>query len=169
MKVILSPGDTLRVEFSETDEYFEIDYGGQALTVYADYPDDIGRDKTIWCSAYHEDVTDTDELEEVVTDGAQPDLTKPWCYTIPIEQDIHLTGGYVPSLIVEDDPNQYPMLGRGAHSLPWTWGKDLSTALNTCREVNERQHVDMAEHDRIMNSSIRASFSNATVQDIPED
>ncbi len=179
MKIVLSPGEYIRVVLSDTDGYFEIDYGATALTVFADIDDTTGRRGIIYSEEFGAGMADgtkvaPDEFEAPLsfhTDqqaGSNPDLTKPWCYVIPLEQNITLHGGYVPSLVVEDDPNHYPMMGKTEDQLPWTWGKDLNVALETCRKVNRRMKVDATEMDRIISSSMSAALRDATVQDVPE-
>lgn len=174
MKVILRQGDTLMVELHDTDGYFEIDYGGTALTVYSELPDTEGRDGVIYSENYNagwaggQKVAPDERSVKEMTGSTRPDLTKPWCYVIPVEQDINLHGGYVPSLVVEDDPNHYPMTGKTEDQLPWTWGDDLNGALETCRKVNSRMKVDATEMDRIISSSMSAALRDATVQDVPE-
>ncbi len=169
MKVVLKPGDTLHVELHETDGYFEIDYGGTALTVYSDLPDTDGRSGVIYSENYAANMADDVKAEEPVTlhgeevkgfDG--PDTSKPWCYTIPLEQNTGLYGGYVPSMVVEDDPNHYPMLGKGDHAAPWVWGEELEQALRICTNKNNDMGISHAEADRIIGSSMRAALREAS-------
>ncbi|KKL65237.1 hypothetical protein LCGC14_2156990 [marine sediment metagenome] len=50
-----------------------------------------------------------------------------YCYYVP-EQDPTEHGGYVPSLVIEDESGHYPMLGNGECAQPWVWGKTIEEA-----------------------------------------
>ncbi len=81
-----------------------------------------------------------------------------YCYYIPATQDPTPHGGYVPSLVTENDPGHSPMLGRGTGSAPWVWGQTLAEAEATCAAYNREQlKLTEAEVDQIVASSMRAS------------
>ena len=58
------------------------------------------------------------------------------CFYIPVAQDADRTGGFVPSLVTEDEPGHSPMIGKDKYSAPWVWGKTLAEAEKTCASYN---------------------------------
>ena len=57
MKVLIYPGDSLKIEVGDSDGVFFIQYdverSGQ-LTITADMPDTTGREGTIYCEDFNE-------------------------------------------------------------------------------------------------------------------
>lgn len=78
------------------------------------------------------------------------------CYYINPCQDPETYGGYVPSLVKENEPGHSPLLGRGEHSRPWIWGHTLVEAEKTCESVNAGNGLDQKAVDEIIASSVRA-------------
>ena len=91
--------------------------------------------------------------------NAKPDLSKPWCYFIPVDQ--HDEHGYIPSIVVGGDPGHYPMLGNGEHATPWYWGKTLEQAQEVAREANARRGITELQEAFIIASSMRANWERA--------
>ena len=58
------------------------------------------------------------------------------CYYIQPDQDPKKFGGYVPSLLVENENGHSPLVGKGMHAVPWIWGKTLEEAEQTCLRAN---------------------------------
>ncbi len=50
-----------------------------------------------------------------------------YCFYVP-EQDPTEHGGYVPSVVIENESGHNPMLGQGRFSAPWVWGKTIEEA-----------------------------------------
>lgn len=78
------------------------------------------------------------------------------CYYIsPLEYDEDR--GYVPSLVVENEPGRSPMRGRGECAEPWYWGKTLESAEQTCDRVNKQRFgISPKTAMRIVASSMAA-------------
>lgn len=81
---------------------------------------------------------------------------KRWCYYVPECQDPAKHGGYVPSMVEENEPGHSPMLGNGPGSAPWVWGKTIEEARLVCAQVNTRMGVSEEEASKIVVSSMRA-------------
>ncbi len=76
-------------------------------------------------------------------------------YISPLEYDEGR--GYVPSLVVENEPGRSPMRGRGEFAEPWYWGKTLEQAEQTCERVNkDRYGISHQTAARIVASSMAA-------------
>lgn len=79
-----------------------------------------------------------------------------YCFWINETQDPSVHGGYVPSLVVENDPGHYPMIGDPRqHQAPWVWG-DLETAQRLAKEHNESMGINEERAMQIVASSMRA-------------
>jgi hypothetical protein len=87
---------------------------------------------------------------------------KNWCYYIPEAQDPTLFGGYVPSLVIENEPGHSPMLGQGPCSSPWVWGKTLDHAQQVCAATNAKRGITEERALEIVMSSIGASMRTKT-------
>jgi hypothetical protein len=96
------------------------------------------------------------ELERDRLIEVEPNFSRPWAYVI--EEDEKDENGYIPVAVFEDNPNRYPMTGRGQGASPWYWGTDIETAWATADRVNEERGVDREEAMRIRSSSIVASL-----------
>lgn len=86
--------------------------------------------------------------------------TRRWCYYISPTQDSHETGGFVPSVVVEDFPGHYPAMGKGECAAPWVWGDTLKKAEATCRNENERKGISNRAFFEITTSSMRVSHTD---------
>lgn len=81
------------------------------------------------------------------------------CYVIlESEQGEH---GYIPSLVIEDEPGYSPMTGDDDQE-PWYWGKTRGRANAVCARYN-RQHFGISQctADRIVASSMKAQNISA--------
>jgi len=97
--------------------------------------------------------------------------TRRWCYAIIATQDPSRTGGYVPSLVIENHAGHYPLRGRGDGAAPWIFGQTLAEAQATCRTVNrEKFGYDEETTFRIECSTFRkkGAPSTASAQPRPE-
>lgn len=83
-------------------------------------------------------------------------VRKRWCYYVPEAQDPEVHGGYVPSMVEENEPGHSPMLGRGEGSAPWIWGKTLKEAQEVCDRFNADMGIDKETAFRIVASSMGA-------------
>ncbi len=81
--------------------------------------------------------------------------TRRWCYTIIASQDPSLYGGYVPSVVIENHPGHFPMLGKGEGAAPWVWGKTLAEAELLCEHTNEEMGYSVEEAFRISASTFK--------------
>ena len=86
--------------------------------------------------------------------------TRRWCYTIPICQDTEATGGYVPSVAIEDESGHFPMSGSDGGA-PWIWGKTLHDAESICAEANAKLGLDRDTCLRIVASTFKRASSQA--------
>ncbi len=77
--------------------------------------------------------TTKQEIEMTVQEAME---TRRWCYYINPTQDSHATGGFVPSVVIENFPGHYPAMGKGECAAPWVWGDTLKKAETTCRRVS---------------------------------
>jgi len=70
-------------------------------------------------------------------DGSRPRR----CLWIDPLQDTSKYGGYVPSMVTENEPGHLPLVGNGKPgSSPWVWGSDLETAQRICEEANAKTY-----------------------------
>ena len=84
---------------------------------------------------------------------------KRFCYYIPQSQDPKEHGGFVPSLVVENEPGHSPMTGNPEKlQAPWVWGKTLDEADEVCRMMNEEMGISPDAADRIVASSMNSSL-----------
>jgi hypothetical protein len=59
------------------------------------------------------------------------------CFYIDPTQDPAEHGGYVPSLVVENEAGHSPLAGNTRSlTAPWVWGQDLATAERVCTQAN---------------------------------
>lgn len=84
--------------------------------------------------------------------------TGKYCFWMNECQNPKEHGGYVPSIVIEDDPGHYPMVGDPKKcQAPWVWG-DLETARRIAKERNNSMGISDERAREICDSSIRASF-----------
>lgn len=58
------------------------------------------------------------------------------CYSVlETQRDEH---GFIPSAVFEGQSGHSPLLGKGAFSAPWYWGKSWAEAQATCADANRR-------------------------------
>ncbi len=79
------------------------------------------------------------------------------CYYINPSQDPNKHGGYVPSLVVQDEPGHSPMTGQGEGAAPWVWGKTLDEAEAACKAANAKRGISELDAFEIVASSMRVS------------
>lgn len=79
---------------------------------------------------------------------------KRWVYWVNESQDPAEHGGYVPSIVKEDEPGHSPLTGRGEHSAPWVWGKTWEAAQKVASELNRKRGISEDEEFRIIASSM---------------
>lgn len=91
-----------------------------------------------------------------------PRKTEPkWCYWVSETQNPELYGGYVPSLVRENEPGHSPMVGNPERiQAPWVWGKTLEEAQQVCDKMNAKMGIDKREALRIVGSSMFAHRLN---------
>lgn len=75
---------------------------------------------------------------------------KRWCYWVDEVQDPTIHGGYVPSVVVADEPGHYLLDGDPAdHRAAYVWGataaeaKEIAMAANLERGISEREASDI--------------------------
>lgn len=80
------------------------------------------------------------------------------CYWISgLDMDKEQTG-YIPALVVENEPGYSLMAGNGPFAAPWIWGATLDQAEAVCQRVNrERFYLEPDETNEIVISSMNAS------------
>lgn len=81
-------------------------------------------------------------------------MKKRFCYYISPSQNPETHGGYVPSLVNENEAGYSPMLGNGAGARPWVWGKTLPEAEAVCAKAN----ADLGLSDRDVTVIIASSM-----------
>lgn len=82
-----------------------------------------------------------------------------FCYYVNAVQDVELHGGYVPSVVIENEAGHYPMEGDPTkHQAPWVWGKTLPVAEQLAREANARLGLTEDDVTRILMSSMRRTM-----------
>ncbi len=90
-------------------------------------------------------------------DAQMPDLSKnPYCFYIDPSQDPG-EEGYVPSVVVENEPGHFPLSGRGDGAAPWRWGKTLEEAEATCTRQNTERGITEDRACEIVASSMRTT------------
>lgn len=80
-----------------------------------------------------------------------------WAYVIP-DNAYRDERGIVPSLVVDGVPGHFPMLGQGAASSPWYWGKTEADARKVADATNARRGVSPEDAKAIEASAIGASM-----------
>lgn len=93
-----------------------------------------------------------------------------YCYYVPESQDPATHGGYVPSIVIENDPGHYPMMGQGEVAAPWVWGKTLDEARSIAAVKNARLGLTQKRVAEIIASSMAKPeapqlFDDATLPD----
>jgi hypothetical protein len=78
-----------------------------------------------------------------------------YCFTIMDEYKDE--NGYIPVIIAEDDPYNYPMSGQGDHAQPWYWGTTFEGAQKIADEKNVEMGVSKERAIEIVGSSFRAN------------
>jgi len=81
-----------------------------------------------------------------------------FCYIIDPTQDVDAHGGYVPSLVREDEPGHSPMTGDPDKlQTPWVWGRDLKVAEACASDMNRRLGLSDEDVAVIVTSSMRSA------------
>jgi len=94
--------------------------------------------------------------EELFTEEVPMTLNRRWCWYIAPAQDPKEHGGFVPSLVREDEPGHRPMTGDPAKlQTPWIWGNTLTEAQEIARQQNERLGITDDDAADIVASSMR--------------
>lgn len=80
------------------------------------------------------------------------------CYWISgLDMDADQTG-FIPALVVENEPGYSLMAGNGPFASPWLWGSTLDKAEAVCQQVNrETYYLEPDEANEIVISSMNAS------------
>ena len=80
------------------------------------------------------------------------------CYYINPSQDPDKHGGYVPSLVTENEAGHAPLLGDGHPiSQPWVWGDTLDKAEKHAAKKNADKGLSKQDVRKIIYSSMSAS------------
>lgn len=80
-----------------------------------------------------------------------------YCWYIDPSQDPEEHGGYVPSMVKENESGHYPMTGDPAKlQTPWIWGNTYDEAVATAKRENERLGLTEEDVTLIIVSSMRA-------------
>ena len=82
------------------------------------------------------------------------------CYWISPSQDPAVYGGFVPSIIYENEDGHFPLVGKGEGSAPWVWGKTLDEAEAIAKSMNEKRGISEEEANEILLLSFRAANLN---------
>jgi hypothetical protein len=76
------------------------------------------------------------------------------CFFIPYgQQDAK---GYIPSLVIENEPGHDPLKGHGACAEAWHWGATYEQARAICAAENARRGISAEDALTIVMSSMRA-------------
>lgn len=76
--------------------------------------------------------------------------------------------GFIPSLIVENEPGHFPMTGRGPLAAPWHFGKTYEDALAVCNNYNARNYgLSAADCLEILHSSMFAKLADKVSEPRP--
>lgn len=94
-------------------------------------------------------------------------MTAKWCFAVFEHQ--RGTGGFIPSVVTEDEPGHSPLIGRGELAEPWFWGRTFDEAERTCAEQNADLGIDETEAKRIVDSSIAESIRQDAAQQAARD
>ena len=111
-------------------------------------------------------------LDRILADAEQPARPVPAgkrkCYYIPPDQRDE--EGYIPSLVIEDEPGHTPFRGNGPCASPWHWGRTYEQARDLAAEMNRKDFgLDEMQVAAIMISSIRASRRAGRTGDYVKD
>ena len=87
-------------------------------------------------------------------------MTTRSCYWIRPSQDPTVNGGYVPSIIYENEDGHYPLVGKDESSEPWVWGKTLEEAEAIAKSMNEKRGISEDEANEILLLSFRKANLN---------
>ena len=79
------------------------------------------------------------------------------CYYISPTQDPAVHGGFVPSIIYENEDGHFPLVGNGEGSAPYIWGNTLEEAEEVAKSANARRGVSEEEANEILLLSFRAA------------
>ena len=82
------------------------------------------------------------------------------CYWISPSQDPAVHGGFVPSIIYENEDGHFPLVGKDEGSAPWVWGKTLDDAEALAKSMNEKRGISEEEANEILLLSFRAANLN---------
>jgi hypothetical protein len=85
--------------------------------------------------------TMTDLLETTTHGNRQADPQPPLprqCLVILEHQ--HDEGGFIPSLVIENESGHWPMTGSGPLAEPWYFGDTIEEARATCASYNRRAY-----------------------------
>tara|TARA_R100000808_G_C2124381_1_gene134893 strand:+ start:824 stop:1063 length:240 start_codon:yes stop_codon:yes gene_type:complete len=69
-------------------------------------------------------------------------------------QDVEATGGYVPSLVTENEPGHQMMMGNGECAAPWIWGQTHEEAQAIADAYNAKNGISKSDADAIVTSSM---------------
>lgn len=72
-------------------------------------------------------------------------------FFIPSEQFDE--NGYIPSIVVEDEPGHTPLRG-GPNGTPWYWGRTYNEAAAVCRKANADKGLSQEDVSTIIGSSM---------------
>lgn len=78
-----------------------------------------------------------DDALAVATTGDGPELPRQCMVILESQRDAH---GYIPSLVIENEPGHWPMMGRGPMATPWYWGDTFEEATATAANYNARAY-----------------------------
>ena len=82
------------------------------------------------------------------------------CYWISPSQDPTVHGGFVPSIVYENEDGHFPLVGNGEGSAPYIWGNTLEEAEAVAKSANERRDISEEEANEILLLSFRAANLN---------
>jgi len=83
-------------------------------------------------------------------------MTPRFCYYIP--HDAKTEDGYVPSMVVENEPGHHPMTGQCDCQVPWFWGHTREEAEAIARHQNARLGLSPGDASEIVASSMFAKL-----------
>lgn len=79
-----------------------------------------------------------------------------WCYFIPPQDG---DNGFIPAMVIENQPGYRMMSGNGKGSAPWYWGKTEDKANEVCDEVNKNHGINPKDKIQIVLSSMPGNFA----------
>jgi hypothetical protein len=65
-------------------------------------------------------------------------------------------GGFIPSLVTENEAGHTPLSGNGPFATPWVWGPSFEQAQEQAREANEKRGLSEDDVLDIVTSSMFA-------------